>query len=176
MAHSITKAEKHDAGQIADLVNSAYRGEYSKQGWTTEADLLAGRRTVTDEIEQLIATDDSMFLLCKAEAQLIGSVHLQKQADQVYLGMLAVSPPLQGRSVGKQLLFAAEQAAQRIWAVNKSVMSVIESRSELIAFYERNGYRRTGKNKAFPLKPELWTPKVTDLRLEILEKILSAGG
>ncbi|MGZ5526444.1 MAG: GNAT family N-acetyltransferase [Methylomonas sp.] len=176
MAHSITKAEKHDAGQIADLVNSAYRGEYSKQGWTTEADLLAGRRTVTDEIEQLIATDDSMFLLCKAEAQLIGSVHLQKQADQVYLGMLAVSPPLQGRGVGKQLLFAAEQAAQRIWAVNKSVMSVIESRSELIAFYERNGYRRTGKNKAFPLKPELWTPKVTDLRLEILEKILSAGG
>ncbi|MGZ5054263.1 MAG: GNAT family N-acetyltransferase [Methylobacter sp.] len=176
MAHSITKAEKHDAGQIADLVNSAYRGEYSKQGWTTEADLLAGRRTVTDEIEQLIATDDSMFLLCKAEAQLIGSVHLQKQAELVYLGMLAVSPPLQGRGVGKQLLFAAEQAAQRIWAVNKSVMSVIESRSELIAFYERNGYRRTGKNKAFPLKPELWTPKVTDLRLEILEKILSAGG
>jgi len=174
MAHSITQAEKHDAGQIADLVNSAYRGEYSKQGWTTEADLVAGRRTETDEIEQLIATDDSMFLLCKVEAQLIGSVHLQKQAEQVYIGMLAVSPPLQGRGVGKQLLFAAEQAAQRTWAVNKSLMSVIESRSELIAFYERSGYRRTGINKAFPLKPELWTPKVTDLRLEILEKILPA--
>jgi len=172
--HSITQAKKQDAGQIADLVNSAYRGEISRQGWTTEADLLAGRRTDTDEIEQLIATDDSMFLLCKVEAQLIGSVHLQKQAGQVYLGMLAVSPPLQGRGVGKQLLFAAEQAAQRIWAVNKLVMSVIDSRSELIAFYERSGYRRTGTNKAFPLKPELWTPKITDLRMEILEKILPA--
>jgi ribosomal protein S18 acetylase RimI-like enzyme len=172
MAHSVTKAEKHDAGQIADLVNSAYRGEYSRQGWTTEADLLAGRRTETDEIEQLIATDDSMFLLCKAEAQLIGSVHLQKQPDQVDLGMLAVSPPLQGRGIGRQLLLAAEQAVQQDWAANRLVMSVIESRSELIAFYERNGYRRIGINKAFPLKPELWTPKVADLRMEILEKIL----
>jgi len=172
MAHSIAKAEKHDARQIAELVNSAYRGEYSKQGWTTEADLLAGRRTAADEIEQLIATDDSMFLLCRSEAQLIGSVHLQKQPDQVDLGMLAVSPPLQGRGIGRQLLLAAEQAAQRAWAVNRLVMSVIESRSELIAFYERNGYRRIGINIAFPLRPELWTPKVTDLRLEILEKIL----
>lgn len=170
MAHSISKAEIRDAGQIAALVNSAYRGEISKQGWTTEADLVMGRRTETDEIERLIATDDSMFLLCKAEAQLIGSVHLQKQADQVYLGMLAVSPPLQGRGIGRQLLLAAEQT----WAVNKSVISVIASRSELIAFYERSGYRRTGVSKAFPLKPELWTPKFADLRLEILEKILPA--
>jgi hypothetical protein len=30
--HSIFKAEKQDAGQIAALVNSAYRGEASKQG------------------------------------------------------------------------------------------------------------------------------------------------
>jgi ribosomal protein S18 acetylase RimI-like enzyme len=172
MAHSITKAEKHEAGRIADLVNSAYRGEFSRQGWTTEADLLAGRRTAADEIERLIAADDSMFLLCKMETQLIGSVHLQKQPDQVDLGMLAVSPPLQGKGVGKQLLFAAEQAAQQDWAVNRLVMSVIESRSELIAFYERNGYRRTGASKAFPLRPELWTPKVADLRMEILEKIL----
>jgi ribosomal protein S18 acetylase RimI-like enzyme len=174
MAHSIVKAEKHDAEQIADLVNSAYRGEFSRQGWTTEADLLAGRRTAADEIEQLIATDDSMFLLCKTGTKLIGSVHLQKQTDQVDLGMLAVSPPLQGRGVGRQLLLAAEQTAQQDCNVDRLVMSVIESRSELIAFYERNGYRRIGINKAFPLKPELWTPKVTDLRLEILEKILPA--
>lgn len=176
MAHSIIRAEKQDARRIVDLVNSAYRGEYSKQGWTSEADLVMGRRTEADEIERLVATDDSMFLLCKAEAQLIGSVHLQRQKDQVYLGMLAVSPPLQGRGVGRQLLFAAEQTAQRTWSVNKFLMSVIESRSELIAFYERNGYRRTGVSKAFPLRPELWTPKVADLRMEILEKILQPSG
>lgn len=176
MTHSISKAEKQDAGQIADLVNSAYRGEVSRQGWTTEADLVMGRRTEVGEILRLISNDGSMFLLYKAETELTGSVHLQKQADQVCLGMLAVSPPLQGRGIGKQLLLAAEQAAQQAWAVNKSVMTVIASRSELIAFYERNGYRRTGVSKAFPLKPELWTPKFADLRLEILEKTLNPSG
>ncbi len=172
MTLSMFKAEKQDAGQIAALVNSAYRGESSKQGWTTEADLLAGRRTDTEEILRLITTDDSMFLLCKAKAELIGSVHLHKQAEQVYLGMLAVSPPLQGKGIGKQLLEAAEQAAQETWAVNKSVMTVIACRNELIAFYQRRGYRRTGVSKEFPVNPELWMPKVTGLRVEILEKML----
>ncbi|MDP1663988.1 MAG: GNAT family N-acetyltransferase [Methylobacter sp.] len=174
-AQSISKAEKQDAGRIAALVNSAYRGESSQQGWTTEADLLAGRRTETKEILSLISSDDSMFLLCKAEAELIGSVHLQKQGELVCFGMLAVSPSLQGKGIGKQLLLAAELTAQQTWAVSKSAMSVISCRSELIAFYERRGYRRTGVSKAFPVNPELWMPKVTDLRLEILEKVLSAN-
>lgn len=172
MIHSMSKAEIQDAGQIAALVNSAYRGEPSKQGWTTEADLLAGRRTDTEEILRLISSGDSMFLLCKVKAELIGSVHLQKQAEQVCLGMLAVSPSLQGRGIGRQLLFAAEQAAQETWVVNKSVMTVIACRNELIAFYERSGYRRTGVSREFPVNPELWIPKVADLRLEILEKAL----
>lgn len=175
MALSIAKAEKQDAEQIAALANAAYRGESSKQGWTTEADLLAGRRTETEEILRLIATDDSMFLLCKDGAELVGSVHLQKQADLVCLGMLAVRPSLQGRGVGKQLLLAAELAAQETWDVGKSIMSVIACRNELIAFYQRRGYRRTGVSKAFPVNPELWTPKVAELRLEILEKVLSAN-
>ena len=170
IAHSMSKVEKQDTGQIAALVNSTHRGESSKQGWTTEADLLAGRRTDAEEILRLISTDDSMFLLCKDKAELIGSVHVQKQAEQVCLGMLAVSPLLQGRGIGKQLLEAAEQAAQEAWVVNKSVMTVIACRNELIAYYEQRGYRRTGVSKEFPVNPELWTPKVADLRLEILEK------
>lgn len=169
---SISKAEKRDAEQISALVNSAYRGESSKQGWTTEADLLVGRRTDTEEVLRLISSDESIFLLCKAEAKLLGSVHLQKQAEQVCLSMLAVNPLLQGRGVGKQLLEAAELTAQQTWAVSKLVMDVITCRNELVEFYERRGYRRTGISKAFPVNPELWIPKVADLRLEMLEKVL----
>ena len=175
LALSISKAEKHHAEQIAALVNMAYRGESSKQGWTTEADLLAGRRTDTEEILHLITTEDSMFLLCRAEAELIGSVHLQKLNDRVCLGMFAVRPLLQGRGVGKQLLLAAEQVAQETWAVDKAIMSVIACRMELIAFYRRRGYRRIGVSEPFPVNPRLWTPKVADLRLELLEKVLLRG-
>src|SRR4051794_13241714 len=34
-----------DLGAIVALVESAYRGESSRAGWTTEADLLDGQRT-----------------------------------------------------------------------------------------------------------------------------------
>jgi len=86
--------------------------------------------------------------------------------------VFAVNPALQGCGIGKALLQAAEFAAQKTWSVNRFVMVVISCRHELIAFYERRGYRRTGINKAFPLKPSVWTPKVSDLALVILEKTL----
>jgi ribosomal protein S18 acetylase RimI-like enzyme len=169
---SISKANRQDASQINALVNLAYRGESSRLGWTTEADLLAGRRTDIEEVLQLIADADSMFLLGKTNEELAGTVLLQKQPGCVCLGMLAVDPPLQDKGIGKQLLLAAEQTAQQAWAVDKSVMDVISCRDELIAFYERLGYRRTGISREFPVNPELWTPKVADLRLELLEKML----
>ena len=167
---SFSKAETQDAAQLAALINSAYRGESSRLGWTTEADLLDGLRTDSEEILGLISNQDSMIVLCRAGVDLLGSIHLQISGEDVQIGMLAVSPPLQGRGIGKQLLEAAEQTARQTWPVSRFVMSVIPCRHELIAFYERRGYRRTGISKAFPVKPSLWRPKVEGLRLELLEK------
>lgn len=169
---SFCKANKLDAEQMTTLINSAYRGECSRKGWTTEANLLEGRRTDIEEILALCADDNSMFILCKTGSELQGSVHLQNTDEGVHIGMLAVSPTLQGRGIGKALLQAAEIAAQQTWSVNRFVMSVISCRQELIAFYERRGYRRTGINKVFPVNPSLWTPKVLDLQLVVLEKTL----
>ncbi|MCX7100250.1 MAG: GNAT family N-acetyltransferase [Methylobacter sp.] len=168
----ISKAVKQDANQIADLVNSAYRGESSRQGWTTEADFLDGSRTDPEEIIQLISSKDSIILVCKAETELVGSVYLQNQADQVCLGMLAVKPILQNQGIGKQLMAAAELVSQQTWHAGKMVMEVIPYRHELIDYYERRGYKRTGVRKAFPVNPKFWMPMVKDLCLEILEKKL----
>lgn len=167
---SFLKAELQDAEQLTDLVNSAYRGEKSKQGWTTEADLLDGRRTDMADVQHLITSDDSMILICRNYGDLLGSIHLQKIADHIHIGMLAVKPLSQRSGIGKQLLQAAELTAQQSWNAKKFVMAVITSRLELIAFYERCGYSRTGTIKTFPVNPELWTPKVTNLQLELLEK------
>lgn len=166
----ITPAGVKDAEQIADLLNSAYRGESSKQGWTTEADLLDGKRTDIEEISQLILDENSIFLLCKFPTELVGVVNLQQHQDHVLLGMLAVSPPLQGHGIGKKLLAVAELTSKTTWGIDKLKMSVISCRKELIAFYERRGYRRTGISRPFPKNSNLWIAKIDNLQLEILEK------
>ncbi|MGZ5049894.1 MAG: GNAT family N-acetyltransferase [Methylobacter sp.] len=172
MTISIGLAEPWQAEQIAALINSAYRGETSRLGWTTEADLLDGLRTDAQEIERLLAADDSILLLCLTGTELAGTVHLQRHEQEVHLSMLATNPVLQNQGLGKRLLLAAEQTARQAWSADKSVMSVISCRHELIAFYQRRGYRCTGIAKPFPVNPELWTPKAENLRLEILEKFL----
>ena len=169
---SFRRATLQDAQAITDLVNSAYRGETSKQGWTTEADLLDGLRTTPQEIRQLVTGPDSFLLLCHRDAMLVGSVHIEKQGNRAYIGMFVVRPDIQGAGIGKYLLQEAEALASKSWAVDSYVMVVITSRHELISFYERRGYRRTGELSEFPVNPALWTPKVDGLKMERMEKRL----
>ena len=170
---SFCQAQISDAPLLAAFINAAYRGESSKLGWTTEAHLLDGVRTNTEDMLKLLADSDSILLMCKCNSDLLGSVHLCHRGDQVQIGMLAVDPKHQGRGIGKQLLLAAEQMAQQAWPMHRFVMSVISCRDELLAYYERRGYRRTGITQTFPVNPALWQPKVADLRLELLEKQLT---
>lgn len=169
----ISLASTTDVESMVTLINSAYRGEVSRQGWTTEADLLAGRRTDAEELKRLLHDPNSMLLVCKLDTQLLGCVHLCQSGDHVQIGMLSVMPTHQGQGLGKQLLVKAEQMAQQTWHVHRMVLSVIVARQELIAFYERRGYRRNGIIKPFPVNPDLWTPKVDGLSLALLEKNLA---
>jgi ribosomal protein S18 acetylase RimI-like enzyme len=170
---SFRKATLEEAGFIARLVNSAYRGDSSKAGWTSEVDLLDGQRTDSSEVENLIQdAANSMILLCLQADEVIGSVLLQKSLESAYLGMFVIRPDLQGNGIGKQFLSAAERIAHQEWGVLKITMSVITLRPELIAFYERRGYRRTGEVLPFPDDPAAGIPKVPDLQFEMLEKDL----
>lgn len=169
---SFRAAVKEDVERIVALVNSAYRGESSRAGWTTEADLLGGQRTDTDEVSSLIAADDSIILLCLEGEEIIGSVHLQHGKHVVYMGMLVIKPGLQGQGLGKKLMQAAEDTAIKMWDVSKMLMNVVTLRHELIAFYERRGYRGSGKLKEFPQDARFGIPKVAGLEIELMEKSL----
>jgi ribosomal protein S18 acetylase RimI-like enzyme len=168
----VSAASQRDVKAIVDLVNSAYRGEGSKQGWTTEADLLDGIRTDEKAISDIINNNDSTILVCKSEHDaLVGCVHLQKQGTALYLGMLTVSPTLQGAGIGKELLKKSEGFGSQ-QHLNAIVMHVISLRHELISWYERHGYERTGETKAFPsLDPRFGIPK-QQLEFLVLKKIL----
>jgi len=152
------------------LVNNAYRGESSRQGWTTEADLLDGLRTTAAEVQHLIEAEHNTILLCVSSSDIVASVCLEKDTHAVHVGMFVVNPAMQRLGIGKQLLTYAESYAKKHWSVSKFCMHVITMRHELIAFYERRGYRRTGIVKNFPVNPEMWQPKVLGLQFELLEK------
>jgi ribosomal protein S18 acetylase RimI-like enzyme len=161
-----------DITAIKDLLNNAYRGEESKQGWTTEADLIAGD-TRTDEatLSQVMQQSGSVFLIYKDEEQkIIGCVNLQQHDEKLYLGMFSVSPQLQGGGIGKKLLQAAEEYGLHLQ--KKAIyMSVVSLRTELINWYMRHGYAETGDRKPF-VEDGITGKHLKPLEFMILEKPL----
>ncbi|HNR07116.1 MAG TPA: GNAT family N-acetyltransferase [Saprospiraceae bacterium] len=139
-----------DAASIVALLNSAYRGEGSKQGWTTEAHLIAGdRRTDIPHLIEIMARPDSVFLVYQdGDGPITACVNLQRQGNKLYLGMFSVSPQMQGKGIGKQLLKAADEYARHL-GCTAIYMSVISVRDELIRWYQRHGYKDTGERKPF---------------------------
>ena len=170
------KATHMDASLIADLVNSAYRGDYAKQGWTTEADILDGQRTDAEAIKEVIHTPLNQIEIAFDETSptILGSVHLIRELpDTLYFGMLTVEPSSQARGLGKSMLEHIEKIARQEGLV-RIRLTVIPTRTELIAFYERRGYVETGRFEPFPTDdPRFGIPKVSHLVLKEYEKKLS---
>ena len=145
----ITKATLQDIPALNILINSAYRGETSKKGWTTEAHLLEGKRTTEEELTEMIQHPKNTFLKYTENDQIIGSVLLVEKEHQLYLGMLTVSPELQNSGIGKKLLAEGEKHAKAL-GLSSIIMTVVSVRSELIAWYNRHGYVDTGAREPFP--------------------------
>ena len=162
-----------DIDALVALVTSAYRGDSSRAGWTTEADLLDGNRIDPDVLRADLERPRSRVLLAEADGGLQACAHVADEDGAGYFGMFAVHPGLQGGGLGKQLLAECERIARDEWQLPVMRMTVIDVRDELIAFYERRGYRRTGEFKPFPYgDTRFGQPKRDDLRFEVLEKPL----
>ena len=162
-----------DVAAIVALVESAYRGDASRIGWTTEADFLDGRRTGPDDVLAQLARPRSRILLAHRDEALVACAHVAVEDGAGYFGMFSVVPGLQGGGIGKQVLAEAERIARDEFGQRRMAMTVIDLRDELIAFYERRGYRRTGVRKPFPYgDARFGLPRRDDLRFEVLEKNL----
>jgi ribosomal protein S18 acetylase RimI-like enzyme len=172
MSFQILPAGIKDAPELDLLVNSAYRGESSRKGWTTEADLLDGTRTDAAAIAALIQVPGTTLLKYVEAGQILGCVELRKEKGKLYLGMLTVRPHLQGKGIGKALLKAAEVRAMKE-NCQSIFMTVISVRKELIDWYVRQGYRLTGERKPFAFSdPRFGQPKM-ELEFVVLEKPIS---
>lgn len=174
--YEILQAELADIAEIVALVNKAYRGESSKKGWTTEADILGGIRTDKNGIEEILNDANSLLLkYVDDKNKIIGCAHLQKKKHQLYLGMLTVDPAIQNKGIGKALLQTAD-----IYALKENLrsiyMTVISVRKELIEWYERHGYKKTGETKPFPMNNEKFGLPKQYLEFIVLEKKLPEHG
>ncbi len=165
----ILPATPDDADELSTLVNSAYRGDTGRQGWTTEADLIDGTRTDAELLREIMKRPDSVILKYVDNEEIIGCVELRMEGQKLYLGMLTVKPTLQKSGIGKKIMQAAEAYA-REKGCSAIFMNVLTGRSELIAWYERQGYSDTGQRKPFAFTdPRYGFPK-KPLEFMIMEK------
>lgn len=167
----IRKAEIQDVTALNQLVNSAYRGDSSKVGWTTEADLLDGIRTSEASLKNMINNPAAEILVAEKENEVVGCVYLEKKNRVLYLGMLTVKPTLQASGIGALLMQAAEEAARQR-DCNRIQMTVITERESLIQYYQRKGFRDTGERAPFPDDPSFGIPR-RPLQFMVMEKMIS---
>ncbi|MFF3896077.1 GNAT family N-acetyltransferase [Streptomyces sp. NPDC001812] len=163
-----------DVEALVALIESAYRGDSSRAGWTTEADILEGQRTDAEGVRQVVESPDSRLLTVEREGRIVACCQLEHRGDHAYFGMFAVSPEHQGTGLGKVIIAYAERLVRETWGATEMHMTVISVREDLIAWYERRGYRRTGRTTPFPYGDERFgIPLRADLRFELLVKELA---
>jgi predicted GNAT family N-acyltransferase len=157
------------------LIESGYRGDAAKAGWTHEADLLGGQRTDAKELRAIIMAPENRILLGETKGSLMGCVQISDKGNGLaYLGLLTVDPAHQASGLGRQILAGAEKAAMQIFGARHMEMTVIGQREELIAWYARRGYLPTGEERPFPydeIAPD--DAYINTLYFRVLQKTLT---
>ena len=167
----ISKAAAADVPELTKLVNSAYRGDSSKQGWTTEANLIDGMRIDEDTFYSYFENANvSILKNTDEDGKITGSVYLENRGPKLYVGMFSVSPWVQNKGVGRNLLLAAEDYAREL-NCNALTMTVISTRLELISWYERRGFTATGEILPLPVDKKLWLVE-QPIEMMVMEKEL----
>jgi len=171
-ARDVRLAFVGEAKAIAALIERAYRGDEALKSWTTEAHILTGPRTDLEEIKALLSDPKSRFVVATEGDALAACALIRDEGGVGYFGMFAVRPDLQGAKLGRTMLDAAERYARDLWRVPQMYMTVINLREDLIAYYERRGYRRTGEQKPFPFADGMGAAR-RDFHLAVLRKDLA---
>lgn len=159
-----------DLTQLHPVIERAYRGDSARGGWTHEADLLDDQRTDIETLTAILGAGSERLLVAERDGAIIGCVQISDRGHGTsYLGLLCVDPMRQAGGLGKLLVAAAEAQAVGAFNAERMEMTVIDSRIELIRYYERRGYRVNGETRPFPVLVD------PPLQFAVLVKALPAG-
>jgi ribosomal protein S18 acetylase RimI-like enzyme len=173
----IRAARPADAEVLAALIRAAYRGEDSRAGWTSEADLVEGERINPGQVRAMITDTGSLMLVGEDTDRIVACCQVRNEgAGLAYFGTFAVSPQAQGAGLGRQLMTEAEHQAITTFGATRLEMTVLAPQDKLIAYYERRGFHRTAETRPFPADPIYARPLRDGLYFVVLEKSLSAAG
>ena len=181
-----------DIPDVVDHVQAGYRGD---KGWTHEFNLVDGQRV--DEsmlLDTLKSSASEIYLLiyqlssppptnenpvlniihetCVLSGNnVIGCIQLDYCTDITHFGLFTVNPKLQNLGFGRWLLQKAEEFSV-LRSIKRLGMSVLSVRGELIAWYERRGFKKTGITAKFPNDQRFGIPKVENLTFVEMIKFL----
>jgi ribosomal protein S18 acetylase RimI-like enzyme len=171
------RAAPVDVESLVQLIRSAYRGESSRQGWTSESDLVGGDRISAEQTLALIEGPNSMMLVFGEENTIIACCHVEDRGSSLaYFGTFAVAPTAQGTGLGRRVMAEAERSAVLTFKSTVLELTVLAQQENLIAWYERLGFSRSGETREFPADAEFARPLRDDLYFVVLTKSLAETG
>lgn len=106
-------------------------------------------------------------------SKLIACIGLTFENNQVEIGTFCTDPQVQNMRVGRSVLEYAEQyALKEDPHLTNAVMYVLDVRSELIAYYERRGYVKTGNEQPYPVEANVGVPRVPIKLVEMKKDLI----
>lgn len=173
MPLKIRKALTDDIEQLTKLINSAYRDQLSRS-WTTEKSFVQGNRITIQQLERDLEQENFQLLIGESEQGLmVGCIGLTFNEDTVEIATFAIDPKVQNSGYGREMLgFAENYVPNHHPDASQFIMYVLDVRVELISYYERRGYYRTGCIEAYPIEAEVGQPLVPIQLIEMKKAIL----
>jgi ribosomal protein S18 acetylase RimI-like enzyme len=165
-----------DINDLYRIIQAAYR---TNNGWTNEAKLVSGERVTKDELRAIIQKGHDPLIVAVDDGKVVGCISaeashlhpsLQLPDYSALIGLFSVDPELQSRGIGRLLFNACIDHVKTTWKCKYAVLWVIETRSDLLKWYEKMGFKFTGDLRDFVMPDKL---RVAGLKFKIYIKSLS---
>ena len=151
--YEIRSVKTEELWACLGTLHAAFGESARKYGYTQESYPSSGAYVTIDDLKSAKERGVHMYAAFVGDT-VAGYVQLEKKKDGIYMfRRFAVLPEYQNIGLGKALIAHCRKRASAI-GVRKIELLMMYENTDLLAFYERNGFRllRTGKDEKYPFE------------------------